>query len=129
MKQVHVAAGIIMRDDSVFIALRKADQHQGGLWEFPGGKCDKGESSEQALCRELHEECEIQVQSCQLFQTIAHDYGDKQVKLDFFLVKEFLGEPVGKEGQEVKWVMVNQLLDYRFPEANQPIVEALLSAH
>ncbi|MBJ7537571.1 8-oxo-dGTP diphosphatase MutT [Marinomonas transparens] len=125
MKLVRVSAGIITRNDQVFIALRKPDQHQGDLWEFPGGKCDQDESPESALVRELEEECGIAVRRCVLFKTVSHDYGDKLVELFFFQVDDFEGEPSGQEGQEVRWVSMSHLLSYDFPEANKVIVEAL----
>ncbi|RBO81995.1 8-oxo-dGTP diphosphatase MutT [Marinomonas aquiplantarum] len=124
---VKVAVGLIMRNDQVFIALRDSTKHQGGLWEFPGGKVESGESVELALSRELEEECGIQVSACEHFETIAHDYGDKQVELVFYKVTEFSGEPHGKENQEVRWVSLSQLHEFAFPEANVPIVEALTS--
>jgi len=124
---VKVAVGLIMRNDQVFIALRDSTKHQGGLWEFPGGKVESGESIELALLRELEEECGIQVSACEHFETIAHDYGDKQVELVFYKVTEFSGEPHGKENQEVRWVSLSQLHEFAFPEANVPIVEALTS--
>lgn len=127
MKQVEVAAGVIMRQQQVFIALRKPDQHQGDLWEFPGGKCEVGEQPQQALRRELHEECGIEVVDCQALTRVSHDYGDKQVTLYFFKVTNFTGEPVGKEGQKVAWVPLEDLAQYAFPAANQAVVELLLS--
>ncbi|MGO3739161.1 MAG: 8-oxo-dGTP diphosphatase MutT [Marinomonas foliarum] len=123
---VRVAAGIILRDDSVFIALRKSNQHQGGLWEFPGGKCESTESPESALSRELKEECGIVVTESSLFKTIAHDYGDKQVELCFYKVTKFDGEPMGSEGQQASWVPISDLSSYDFPEANKEIVVDLL---
>lgn len=124
---VRVAVGIILRDQCVFIALRKSDQHQGGFWEFPGGKCESGELPSVALARELNEECGIVVREAQYFQTVSHDYGDKQVELVFFTVTQFDGEARGREGQEVRWVAVSDLTDYSFPEANEVIVDALLA--
>ena len=124
---VQVAAGIIMRDQQVFIALRKSAQHQGGLWEFPGGKCELDEEPLLALKRELFEECGIEVQHAEHFQTVTHDYGDKRVELIFFTVTQFLGEAMGKEGQETRWVARSELVDYAFPAANQVIVQALLA--
>lgn len=128
MNYISVAAGIILRNNQVFLALRKADQHQGGLWEFPGGKCNIEEPPELALSRELKEECGIEVLESDLFHVVAHDYGDKQVKLFFFKVTEFEGEPIGKEGQEVRWVSLSSLSKVAFPEANLPIVAKLLSS-
>ncbi|RBP84391.1 8-oxo-dGTP diphosphatase MutT [Marinomonas rhizomae] len=124
---VRVAVGVILRDGAVFIALRKSNQHQGGLWEFPGGKCEPFESAEAALMRELKEECGIVVTKCSFYKTIAHDYGDKQVELCFYKVTEFDGEPEGSEGQEVSWVAISSLSAYRFPEANQEIVLDLMA--
>ncbi|AEF54508.1 8-oxo-dGTP diphosphatase MutT [Marinomonas posidonica] len=124
---IKVAVGLILRDEQVFIALRHASQHQGGLWEFPGGKCEASEAADVALARELQEECGIQVEACEHFDTIAHDYGDKQVELIFFKVTDFTGEPSGSEGQEIRWVSITELADYDFPEANVPIVKALMS--
>ncbi len=127
MSRVKVAVGIILRDNLVFVALRKSDQHQGGLWEFPGGKCEASESAEEALVRELKEECGISIIECNFFKTISHHYGDKLVELFFYKVAGFDGEPVGKEGQEVRWVAVSDLISYDFPEANNQIVADLMS--
>ena len=124
---VKVAAGVILRNGSVFIALRQLNQHQGNLWEFPGGKCEPSEAVDVALVRELKEECGIAVTEYSFFKTISHDYGDKQVELHFYKVTGFEGEPMGKEGQEVRWVIVSDLLSYEFPEANKVIVEALIA--
>ncbi|BFM48586.1 8-oxo-dGTP diphosphatase MutT [Marinomonas sp. THO17] len=124
---VRVAVGLIMRGDQIFIALRDSSKHQGGLWEFPGGKVESGEAVELALSRELEEECGIRINACEHFQTIVHDYGDKQVELVFYKVMEFTGEPHGKEGQEVRWASLSQLKAFSFPEANVPIVDALSS--
>ncbi|CUB05898.1 8-oxo-dGTP diphosphatase MutT [Marinomonas fungiae] len=125
---IRVAAGIIMRDEQVFIALRSQDKHQGGCWEFPGGKVELDEEPRAALVRELEEECGIQVNVSSPFQLIRHDYSDKSVELHFFKVTDFDGEPHGKEGQEVAWVSLKDLTSYTFPEANVPIVKALLAA-
>lgn len=125
---VKVAVGIVLRDDTVFIALRNSSQHQGGLWEFPGGKCESSESAQAALARELKEEIGIAVIESSFFKKIAHDYGDKQVELHFYKVTAFDGEPEGSEGQQVSWVAINELSAYQFPEANQQIVSELMSA-
>ena len=122
---VRVAAGIIIRDNLVFIALRKLNQHQGGLWEFPGGKCESMESPESALIRELKEECGIVVTECSFFKTITHDYGDKKVELCFYKVTKFDGEPVGSEGQTTSWVPISDLSSYDFPDANKEVVADL----
>ncbi len=123
---VKVSAGAILREGSVFIALRGVGQHQGGLWEFPGGKCEFGESAELALSRELKEEIGIEVCSSFLLMELEHDYGDKTVCLSFFVVDDFKGEPKGVEGQLVKWVPLRELQGISFPKANVAFVDKLL---
>ena len=125
MKVVHVAVGVIARGDEIFITLRPDDAHQGGKWEFPGGKVEEGETVLQALRRELAEEVGITVNHSEPVIVITHDYGDKQVKLDVHRVKDFAGEPHGKEGQASRWVNVKSLNANDFPEANIPIISAL----
>jgi 8-oxo-dGTP diphosphatase len=120
---VHVAVGVIVdAEQRLLIALRPAESHQGGLWEFPGGKLEQGETVQQALARELHEELGIQASSYRRLLEVQHDYGDKAVLLDVWWVDGFSGQLEGREGQPIKWVRADQLVDYRFPEANQPIV-------
>lgn len=125
MKVVHVAVGVIFRGTDIFITLRPDNVHQGGKWEFPGGKVEEGETLLEALSRELAEEVGIDVIGTQPITIITHDYGDKIVKLDVHRVSEFTGEPHGKEGQSSKWVNVNELEASDFPEANIPIITAL----
>lgn len=125
MKRVHVAAGVIRRRDGhVLIAKRPLDKHQGGLWEFPGGKVEAGETAEVALARELAEELGIGVSTSRPLIQIKHDYPDKQVLLDVWEVLGFSGEPHGAEGQPLAWVDPEDLPNYSFPAANQPIVAA-----
>lgn len=123
--RIHVAAAVI-RDaqGQVLIAQRSPDKHQGGLWEFPGGKVEPGESVAQALARELHEELGIAVQQARPLIQVAHDYADKQVLLDVWEVSAFSGQAQGIEGQPLRWVPAETLPDYAFPAANLPIVAA-----
>ena len=124
MKRVHVVAAVIERGDDILIARRPDHVHQGGKWEFPGGKVESGEAVEIALARELEEELGIQVTEAKPLITIAHDYPDKQVLLDVWRVSQFASEPHGMEGQEVRWVAAESLSEYEFPAANVPIVAA-----
>ncbi|MGV6396271.1 Nudix family hydrolase [Pseudomonas caspiana] len=125
MKRVHVAAAVIRGADGRILIARRADsQHQGGLWEFPGGKVEPGEAVEAALARELQEELNIVVTQARPLIRIQHDYPDKQVLLDVWEVSAFTGEPHGVEGQPLAWVSNRELPDYEFPAANQPIVAA-----
>jgi 8-oxo-dGTP diphosphatase len=125
VKRVHVAAAVIRGTDGRILIARRADtQHQGGLWEFPGGKVEAGESVQAALARELKEELGIAVRSARPLIKIQHDYPDKQVLLDVWEVSSFTGEPHGAEGQPLVWVSNRELVNYDFPAANQPIVAA-----
>jgi 8-oxo-dGTP diphosphatase len=125
-KHIHVAAGVILNSSrQVLLALRPKDRHKGGLWEFPGGKVEAGESVQQALARELLEELNLVVLDSSPFLVIDHDYGDKLVTLDVWLVTAFSGEPHGSEGQRIAWVDLSELHGYEFPEANVAIVDAL----
>ena len=126
MKRIHVAAAVIRGEDGqILIAKRAADQHQGGLWEFPGGKVEAGESVQAALARELEEELGIRPSAARPLIQVRHDYPDKQILLDVWEVAAFTGTPHGAEGQPLAWVSPRQLADYEFPAANQPIVTAV----
>lgn len=124
-KQVHVAVGVIKKANLIFIAKRHDEQHQGGKWEFPGGKVEAGETVTQALARELKEEIGIDVKSSTPFLEIHHDYPDKSVHLDIHLVEEFDGQARHLEGQDHKWVAISDLNNYEFPAANVVIIEKL----
>lgn len=125
MKPVHVAAAVIRGLDGRILIARRGDaQHQGGLWEFPGGKVEAGESVPAALARELYEELGIRVEAARPLIQVRHDYPDKRVLLDVWEVSAFSGEPHGAEGQPLAWVTPRALADYEFPAANQPIVAA-----
>jgi 8-oxo-dGTP diphosphatase len=127
MSVVHVAVGVIRNAQGrILISLRHPDSHQGGLWEFPGGKVEAGETLQQAMQRELLEELGIEVHTLEPLLEIHHDYGDKKVFLDIWVVTAFSGEARGREGQAIKWVGLEELQDYEFPAANVPIIERLL---
>ncbi len=122
---LHVAAAVIVNDrGEVLIAKRPEHQHQGGLWEFPGGKLEPGEAVTQALSRELDEELGITVESACPLIRVHHNYPERAVLLDVWQVERYRGEARGREGQPVAWVEPEQLPDYRFPAANTPIVTA-----
>ena len=123
---IHVVAGVL-RDaqGNILLAQRPVDKHLGGLWEFPGGKCEVNESAVDALSRELHEELGIADISSRPLIQVRHDYGDKKIFLDVYLVTHWQGEPVGKEGQPLTWVSLNEMEQYDMPLADEPIIKAL----
>ena len=122
----HVAVGVIVGDDGQILIAKRADHlHQGGLWEFPGGKLHDGEHVVDALVRELREELAIEVTAFSPLMVHEHHYPDKSVVLDIWLVTEFEGEPTGNEGQPIKWVATKALDAHDFPEANWPIIEKI----
>lgn len=131
MNPVHVvAAAVFGGDGRVLITRRHEHAHQGGLWEFPGGKVEPGETAREALARELHEELWIAVRQSRPLIRVRHDYPDKSVLLDVWRVDAFEGEApscggTGREGQPVKWVAPERLSKYDFPAANLPIIRAL----
>jgi 8-oxo-dGTP diphosphatase len=126
MQAVHVAVGVILdADRNVLITRRSAESHQGGLWEFPGGKVEAGESLTMALHRELQEELDIHIGRTSALLEVSHDYGDKTVLLDVHVVWDFSGEARGLEEQPLAWVSPEELTHYAFPAANGPIVEAV----
>jgi len=126
MEPLHVAVGVIVdEDDNILISLRAQKSHQGGLWEFPGGKVEPGESVQNGLARELFEELGIHIGQVSPLLEIHHDYGDKAVFLDVWMVKSFQGVAQGREGQPLQWVKPSELFGLEFPAANAPIVEAV----
>lgn len=124
-KIVHVAVGVIIREQKYFLTKRLDNAHQGGKWEFPGGKVEKDETVAQALHRELQEEIAIDTLSCYPLIQINHDYGDKQVLLDVYMVDNFQDEPVAQEGQKSGWFSLEELLELNFPKANKAIIDKL----
>ena len=123
---VHVAVAVIKNQQGqIFIAKRPEDSHQGGLWEFPGGKVESGETVLEALKRELVEEVGIDIIKANPLIRIPHDYADKSVLLDVWQVEEFSGNAFGNEGQETLWINKDSFSEYDFPLANLPIITAI----
>ncbi len=123
---VQVAVGVVYRNKQFFLTKRSDSCHQGGKWEFPGGKVESHETIAQTLARELKEEINIEVLSCQPLITINHDYGDKQVCLEVFLVDNFAGEPCALEQQQQQgWFSFSELEQLDLPAANTKILAKL----
>lgn len=123
---IAVAAGCLVNaSGEVLIAQRPAGKIAAGQWEFPGGKIEPGERSEQALARELEEELGVRVRTARPLIRVRHDYSDRTVVLDTWLVSAYEGEPHGRENQAFAWVRPEHLGQYPLLAADAPIVAAL----
>lgn len=122
-----VACALVDEDNRVLIAKRPEGRHMGGLWEFPGGKVEPGETPEEALIRELAEELGIDVtHSCLAPLTFAsHDYDRFHLLMPLYICRQWNGEVEGKEGQELAWVRPNRLSGYEMPPADEPLKATL----
>ena len=117
-------------DGRVLIAQRPEGKSMAGLWEFPGGKVEAGETPEQALIRELREEIAVDtVESCLApFTFASHTYDNFHLLMPLFVCRKWTGTVTPMEGQQIKWVMPAQLRDYPMPPADKPLI-AMLRDH
>ncbi len=122
-----VACALVDEDGRVLITQRPVGRSMAGLWEFPGGKVEPGESPETALVRELQEELGIDTSTNCLapFTFASHLYETFHLLMPLYICRKWQGTVVGKEGQAHKWVRVNQLKDYPMPPADEPLVAML----
>jgi mutator protein MutT len=127
MKHIDAAIAIVSRGGKILITQRKDDDTFGGYWEFPGGKRERGESLEQALARELHEELRIKAAPRHAFDPVTHDYKTAVVKLHPFLCTLTDGEPQMIECQACLWIEPHELRTYKFPPANEGLIETVIS--
>lgn len=118
------AAALIDRDNRVLISKRPEGKSLAGLWEFPGGKVDPGETPEEALRRELKEELDIEVcETCLApFTFASHSYESFHLLMPLFLCRNWEGDVTPLEGQEVAWVRANRLASYPMPPADLPLI-------
>jgi 8-oxo-dGTP diphosphatase len=124
MTTLVVTAAVIERDGSYLITRRQKGAHLEGFWEFPGGKCDAGESLVACLARELREELDVDARIGVEVHTVTHGYDDRRVELHFFRA-ELFGEPTPQIGQDMHWVRREDLATLEFPPADAELIEQL----
>jgi mutator protein MutT len=123
-----VSAGLVFCSGKLLITQRHADAHLGGLWEFPGGKREAGETFEDCLTRELREELGIGVEVGELFADATHAYPEKSVQLKFFVCRIVAGEPQPLGCAALKWVTRADLMAHEFPAADATLLQRLMIA-
>jgi len=123
-----VACALIDADKRVLIAQRPKGKAMAGLWEFPGGKVERGERPETTLIRELHEEIGITVsEACLAPLTFAsHAYHDFHLLMPLYICRRWEGDVIAREGQKLAWVRANKLRDYKMPPADLPLIPHLI---
>jgi 8-oxo-dGTP diphosphatase len=124
MKTVVVSAAVIERGGRLLVTRRLQGTHLEGYWEFPGGKCDAGESLEACLVRELREELAVDATVGRRILTTSHDYPERRVELHFFTC-ELAGDPVPQMNQEMQWVPREALALLKLPPADDELVALL----
>lgn len=122
-----VAVALLDADSRILLARRPADKTMAGLWEFPGGKIEAGETPETALVRELHEELGVDIRSSCLapLAFASHSYEDFHLLMPLYICRQWRGKLSAKEGQELTWVRVEKLKDYPMPPADEPLIPIL----
>lgn len=124
-KSIEVSAGLVFREGKLLITQRHTGSHLGGLWEFPGGKREGDETFEQCLVRELREELGIEVEVCEMVESLTHAYPEKTVALKFFRCRWKQNEPRAIDCLDLKWVTASELSSYQFPAADARLLELL----
>ena len=127
MRRIDAAIAIVLRENLLLICQRKHDDTFGGLWEFPGGKKERGETLEECLARELREELRIVAQPVHALVPVEHDYPAVRVRLHPFICQHLAGQPQTIECQQFRWIAPQQLGEYEFPPANESLLEEIVS--
>jgi mutator protein MutT len=125
--RVLVVAAVIAREDRFLVTRRQDGAHLAGFWEFPGGKVADGESHTAALCREIHEELDVDIVVRDLVLETSHEYPDRVVTL-FFYRCDLIGTPKPMIGQEMAWVARDELPTLSFPPADDELIRRLTLA-
>lgn len=125
---IEVAAGVVFREKKILISQRRSEDHLGGLWEFPGGKLEQGESWEDCLHRELREELAVEVAVDELLFETRHEYPAKRILIRFYRCQWLRHEPQALGCARFIWIGREELKDYAFPPADEPLVRLLTRA-
>ncbi|MBA3966003.1 MAG: 8-oxo-dGTP diphosphatase MutT [Nitrospirales bacterium] len=123
---IIVAAAIIWQKDRILLSRRKPESHLGGLWEFPGGKKEFGETLEDCLRREVKEELGVDISEPVWFHALHYQYPEKMVELYFYTCFIILGIPQALECAEIAWVHKHELISYEFPPADIPVIHKII---
>ena len=127
VEHINAAIAIVCRNGRILICQRRDDDTLGGYWEFPGGKQEEGETLEQCLHRELREELAISARPIARLRTVEHVYPHGQLRLHPFICAHLKGEVEHLECQASRWVEPHALRDYRFPPANESLIEEAIA--
>ena len=122
---IEVAAALVFRNEKILIARRPSGVHLAGLWEFPGGKREQGESFESCLQREIWEELDCGITVGSLVFRNVHSYSEKTVEIRFYHCTLTQGEPRAIECDALEWITKDQVADYSFPAADVALLEYL----
>jgi 8-oxo-dGTP diphosphatase len=125
MKEITVCCAIMRNRELILIARRSANMSMPLLWEFPGGKLEKGENPEACLIREIQEELNVAIRINKFIGKFSHPYSNFIIHLLAFEVELIQGIPHASEHQELRWVRVDELKNFTFTEADLPIVELI----
>ena len=121
----QVTAGVIQKGTKILISQRRANDEFGGLWEFPGGKVEQGESLEECLIREIFEELNIQITIKKYLFNVEHIYNKLKITLHIFLCQHKKGTPECRDVQDWQWINFSNIDDYRFPAADKEVIRKL----
>ena len=127
MKTIKVTGGIIQNGSNFLIGRRGKDEKSAGMWEFPGGKLEEGESPKECIKRELKEELNIDAEIGELFSSYTYNYPHVSYELFFFKVNSFFGEPVKSVHDKLKWEKLKNFYKYDFLPGDGPLIDKLIS--
>ena len=127
MKTIKVTGAIIENDDNFLIGRRAKNEKSSGMWEFPGGKLEEGESPKECIKRELKEELNIDAEIGELFFSYTYNYPHVSYELYFFKVNSFFGEPVKYVHDKLKWEKLKNFYKYEFLQGDGPLIDKLIS--